>query len=451
MSKEGSLEAPTRHPIPWTEPDFLDHAKIDAEIRRVFDICHGCRRCFNLCDSFPRLFDLIDDSPSGELDTVPSADFAKVVDACTFCDMCYMTKCPYVPPHEFNLDFPHLMLRYRAAERAQGKVGFRRKQLAQTDRNGKWAGKMAGLANWATAEGNFGMRNMLGDLAGIHPQAALPKYHGKTFMDRAADVPALNARAPAHGRKAVIYATCFANYNEPAMGTAARAVLAHNGVETQVVYPSCCGMPQWEQGDLAQVAENARKVAGEMAAWIDQGHAIIALVPSCALMLKSEWPLLLPDDEDVRRLSENTYDITEYMVNLARDDGLADGMTPLPGGVTLHLACHARAQNMGAKGAEMLRLIPNTEVAVVERCSGHGGAWGIMADNFEVALKVGKPAARQALKAGSAWVVSECPLAATHLRQGMERLESTAPRTVAHPILLLARAYDLLQEDTDAS
>ena len=451
MSNEGSLKAPTRHPIPWTEPDFLDEGKIDAELRRVFDICHGCRRCFNLCDSFPRLFDLIDDSPSGELDTVPSSAFADVVDACTFCDMCFMTKCPYVPPHEFDLDFPHLMLRYRAAEQAKGKVGFQRKQLAKTDRNGKLAGKVAGLANWATAEDNTGMRKMLGGLAGIHPEAALPKYHSRTLMDRAAAAPAVNTAAPGHGRKAVIYATCFANYNEPEMGTAARAVLAHNGVETQVVYPSCCGMPMWEQGDLAQVAKNARKVAAEMAAWIDQGHAIIALVPSCALMLKFEWPLLLPDDADVRRLSENTYDITEYMVALARDAGLVPGMAPLPGGVTLHLACHARAQNMGAKGAEMLRLIPDTEVSVVERCSGHGGAWGIMKDNFETALKVGKPAARQALKAESAWVVSECPLAATHLRQGMERLQETIPRTVPHPILLLARAYGLSPEEGNPS
>ena len=380
MSKEGSLEAPTRHPILWTEPDFIDTGKIDAELRRVFDICHGCRRCFNLCDSFPRLFDLIDDSPSGELDTVPSSAFKSVVDACTFCDMCFMTKCPYVPPHEFDLDFPHLMLRYRAAEQAAGKAGFRGGQLAKTDRNGKLAGKMADLANWATSLDNFGMRNMLGDLAGIHREAELPQYHAKTLMDHRSEGHAVNREAPGHGRKAVIYATCFANYNEPAMGTAARAVLAHNGVETEIVFPSCCGMPQWEQGNLEQVAANAEKVAGEMMDWIDQGHGIIALVPSCALMLKFEWPLLLPHDENVRRLADNTYDITEYMVALAKEDGLAPGLAPLDGGVTLHLACHARAQNMGAKGAEMLRLIPETEVTVVERCpamAAPGASWRI--------------------------------------------------------------------------
>ena len=454
MSKEGGLEAPTRHPIPWTDSDFLDDGKIDAELRRVFDICHGCRRCFNLCDSFPRLFDLIDDSPSGELDTMHSSDFQPVLDACTFCDMCYMTKCPYVPPHEFDLDFPHLMLRHRAAEHAKGQVGFQRKQLARTDRNGKWAAKVSGLANWATAEGNHGMRNMLGDLAGIHPEAALPKYHGKTFADRAGEVPSLNTSVPGHGRKAVIYATCFANYNEPAMGVAARSVLAHNGVATEVVYPSCCGMPLWEQGDLQAVAENARKVAGEMAGCIDGGHDIIALVPSCALMLKTEWPLLLPNDEAVQRLAANTYDITEYIVALAKEDGLADGLAPLGGNITLHMACHARAQNMGQKGAEMLRLIPETQVTVVERCSGHGGAWGIMKDNFGVALKVGKPTARQALKAAAAkadWVVSECPLAATHLRQGMEQLADEVPRTVPHPILLLAQAYDLAADESTPS
>ncbi len=114
--REGGLGAPVRHPIDWQDPDFTDAGQIDAELRRVFDICHGCRRCFNLCDAFPTLFDLIDESVTGELDSVDSAGFKKVVDACTLCDMCFMVSCPDVPPHEFDLDFPHLMLRARAAE-----------------------------------------------------------------------------------------------------------------------------------------------------------------------------------------------------------------------------------------------------------------------------------------------------------------------------------------------
>ena len=447
--REGSLDAPTRHPIPWQDADYLDDEKIDAELRRVFDICHGCRRCFNLCDSFPRLFDLIDESDTGELDCVDSTDFKPVVDACTLCDMCFMTKCPYVPPHEFDLDFPHLMLRYRAAERARGEVGLVRRELAKTDRNGRLAAPLAGVANWLTDEHNHGGRNMLRDLAGIHPDAALPKYQGKP-LDRRGDAikPKLNAQAPAHGRKVAIYATCFANFNNPEIGEAAIGVLARNGVETEVVYPSCCGMPMLEQGDLEQVAENARKVSAELCKWIDKGDDIVALVPSCALMLKFEWPLILPDDDNVRKLSQHTSDITEYVVDIARNEGLADGLKPVEGGIALHFACHARAQNMGAKGAEMLRLIPDTDVEVIERCSGHGGAWGIMEENFEVALKVGRPAVRQAQKGAKAWVVSECPLASDHLRQGLElaaagKDDAPAQRTTAHPIQLLAQAYGL--------
>lgn len=444
--REGSLDAPTRHPIPWQDPDYTDPEKIDAELRRVFDICHGCRRCFNLCDSFPRLFDLIDESDTGELDSVASEDFKPVVDACTLCDMCFLTKCPYVPPHEFDLDFPHLMLRYRAAERERGEVGIVRRELAKTDRNGRLAAPFAGIANWLTDEDNHGGRNMLRDLAGIHPDAALPKYAAKP-LDKRGDAlkPAVNRDAPAYGRKAVIYATCFANFNNPEIGEAAIQVLAKNGVETEVVYPSCCGMPMLEQGNIEQVAANARKVAAEMVQWIDKGYDIIALVPSCALMLKFEWPLILPNDEAVKRLSEQTFDVTEYIVSIARKEGMAEGLSPVDGGITLHFACHARAQNMGAKGAEMLRLIPDTEVDVIERCSGHGGAWGIMEENFEVALKVGKPVVRQAKKSAKAWVVSECPLASDHIRQGLEIADSDgkAPKTTAHPIQLLAQAYGL--------
>src|ERR1700761_4424724 len=157
---EGSLAAPTRHPVDWQNPDFYDDAKLDAELRRVFDICHGCRRCFNLCDSFPRLFDLIDAAPSGELHDVKSEDFKSVVDACTLCDMCFMTKCPYVPPHAFNLDFPHLMLRARAVELKQGKTDFVQRQLAEMDRNGALARFASPVVNFASAKGNGVTRSL---------------------------------------------------------------------------------------------------------------------------------------------------------------------------------------------------------------------------------------------------------------------------------------------------
>ena len=442
---EGSLKAPTRHTIPWDQPDFYDADKLDAELRRVFDICHGCRRCFNLCDSFPRLFDLVDAAESGEVEGVASADFKTVVDACTLCDMCFLTKCPYVPPHEFDLDFPHLMLRARAVQFKNGEVGTVERQLTKTDRNGRLAAPVAPLANWASQRANTLTRPLMQCVAGIHRDAALPRYNAKPLTALASPPPEINREAPAFGRKAVLYATCFANYNNPRIGLAAQAVLARNGVETAVVHPACCGMPQLEHGDIAAVAAAAVKVAGELVAWIDKGYDVVSLVPSCSLMVKFEWPLIVPDDENVKRLAAATFDISHYVVELAKAPGLAAGLKPLSGGVTIHIACHARAQNIGRKGAEMLALLPDTPVEVIERCSGHGGTWGILKDNFPVALKVGKPVARQAAKNASAFLVSECPLAREHIVQGIEAVveETAAIEPIQHPVELIARSYGL--------
>ena len=274
----------------------------------------------------------------------------------------------------------------------------------------------------------------------------LPKFHFRSFEQQAMDAPPeVNRAAPGFGRKAVIYATCFVNYNDPGIGHAARAVLAHNGVETEIVYPACCGMPKLEHGDLAAVAESARTVSATLAPWLDRGYDVIALTPSCALMLKFEWPLILPDDAAVKRLAGASFDIPEYVVNIAKKEGLAPGLGALDGGVTVHLACHARAQNMGPKAVEMLKLIPQADLGVIERCSGHGGSWGVLKEFHGVALKVGKPAARTALTQGKRYVTSECPLAARHLLEGMRELKPDAavPARPYHPIELLAQAYGL--------
>ncbi|MGE0651181.1 MAG: heterodisulfide reductase-related iron-sulfur binding cluster, partial [Alphaproteobacteria bacterium] len=295
-------------------------------------------------------------------------------------------------------------------------------------------------------------------LAGVDKRVELPQFHGKTFTARArAAKPDVNADAPAFGRKAILFATCFVNYNNPGVGEAARAILAHNGVETEVGYPGCCGMPQLEHGDLARVADNARRAADYFGPWIDKGYDVVALTPSCALMLKFEWPLIVPKDDpahdSVVKLSKATRDISEYIVTIADKEGLAPGLKPLDGGVTLHLACHARAQNLGPKAAEMLRRIPDADVSVIERCSGHGGSWGIMKDNFDTALKVGRPVARRALEEGKAYVASECPLAAKHVVQGMKVLDADQVKIEHsfHPIEIFARAYGLMPEKPEAT
>ncbi len=442
-AREGSLEAPFRHPIDWRDEAFYDAAAIDAEMERVFDVCHTCRRCFNLCDSFPKLFDLIDESASGEVDGVAKADYKSVVDACTLCDMCFMTKCPYVPPHPFNIDFPHLMLRHRAAERKRDGGDLVREQLGETDRNGKLAKPVAPLANWATARRNKPVRALMETVAGIDRDAELPLYHSKTATDLARSAPAPDPAGPAFGqRKAVIYATCFVDYNAPDTATAALAVLARQGVETRLVYPVCCGMPQLEAGDIAEVAKRADKVAAEMGPWIDQGYEVVALTASCGLMMKFEWPLILPENEAVKRLSAATRDISEYVVEVAKAHGLAPGLEPIAGGVTVHHACHARAQNMGAKSAELLRMIPETKVDLVERCSGHGGTFGVMKKTRAMAVKVGKPAAKQVAQKANETLCSDCPLACKHLGQLLEaEVGAGAQPRQAHPIEIFARAY----------
>jgi glycerol-3-phosphate dehydrogenase subunit C len=446
-AREGSLDAPFRHPIDWRSDAYYDLAAVEAEMERVFDICHTCRRCFNLCDSFPRLFDLVDESATGELDSVAKADYAQVADACTLCDMCFMTKCPYVPPHEFDVDFPHLILRYRSAKRRAGEKEFIRDQLGKTDRNGKLAKPVAGLANWATARQNTPLRKLLDAIAGIDAEAELPKYHSKTATDRLkAPVPP-DPAGPAFGqRKVVLYATCFVDYNQPDTAVAAARVLARQGVEARLLYPECCGMPQLEGGDLADVAGRAERVADAFAPWIADGYEVVALTASCGLMMKFEWPLLLPENHAVGRLAAATRDVSEYVVGLSKTFGLAPGLSPVEGGVTVHHACHARAQNMGAKSAEMLRLIPDTRVEVVERCSGHGGTFGVMKETFPIAMKVGKPAARAVAQKGQENLCSDCPLACKHLGQLLivETPDGSAQPRQGHPIEVFARAYGVV-------
>lgn len=444
---EGSTQAPIRHPIPWREDDFWDQLSLDDELRRVFDICHGCRRCFNLCDSFPQLFDLIDESESGELDTVSSDAFPKIADSCTLCDMCFLTKCPYVPPHEFNIDFPHLMLRARAVEvEKKGKPPFMQNQLAQTDRNGKLGKSIGFILNFFTNINNKIFRRILNYLIGIDYKVILPKFDMGKLM-----IPSINKKGKATNRKAVVYTSCYANYNRTEIADASLAVLAAQGVEIKVHYPECCGMPLLEQGNIEKVSFSAERISESFVEFIEDGYDVITLTSSCALMMKYEWPLILPDNNSVKLLSENTYDIDEYIVDISKNEGLVEGMQPVDGGISLHLACHSRAQNMGAKSNELLKLIPNADISIVERCSGHGGTFGVLSPTHDLARKVGKPAARQVAKVNPSFVISSCPLASKHLSQitkediikGNEKSQIKS----GHPIELMAVSYGFLNKD----
>ena len=443
MNKEGGTQAPTRHPIDFNHPDFLDQKKLDDEMRRVFDICHGCRRCFNLCDSFPKLFETIDESKNENVESLSSDQFAPVVDACTLCDMCFMTKCPYVPPHEFDLDFPHLMLRYRALQKKQNKLASIPMQLAKIDRNAKIGVMFSVFINWVTNIKSKFLRKILELITGIDKKVKLPTYNSETFTNYfRKNNKSINIETPTKDRKVVIYSTCFVNFNKKDTGIAALKVLKKNGVEVQEAYPGCCGMPFLEQADLSKVVEQAKKVSKDLLEWVDKGYRVITLTASCGLMLKFEWPLLLPNDENVKKLSKNVSDIDEYIVDISDKEGLAKGLGEIDGGVTVHHACHARAQNMGIKARDMLKLIPNIKIDVVERCAGHGGTFGVMKATHNLALKVGRPTARKIKNNNNKYMVSDCPLAAKHLKQ-LEQDTKISNDEALHPIELLARAYKL--------
>jgi len=443
MNKEGSIEAPIRHPINFEHPDFLNPEKLDSEMRRAFDICHGCRRCFNLCDSFPKLFDMIDESKNEDVESLKSDQFEQVVDACTLCDMCFMTKCPYVPPHEFDLDFPHLMLRYRTAQKKLGKLNNIPNVLAHVDRNGKIGIMFSRLVNWISDIKNKFIRSLLEIIIGIDRKVRLPKYNSETFSNFfKKNRDKNNFKTSQKNRKVVIYSTCFVNFNKKDTGVAALKVLEKNGVEVQEAYPGCCGMPFLEQADLPKVVNQAKKVSKDLLQWVDKGYKVITLTASCGLMLKFEWPLLLPNDENIKKLSKNIMDIDEYIVDISKNEGLVEGLQAIDGGVTVHHACHARAQNMGIKARDMLKLIPGIKIDVVERCAGHGGTFGVMKGTHELANKVGRPTARQIKNKNNKYMASDCPLAGKHLKQ-LEKDTNISNDEALHPIELMAKSYKL--------
>src|SRR5690349_20718036 len=320
-TREGSLEAPTRHPVAWRLPDFYDEAKVLAELERVFNICHGCRRCVNLCKAFPTLFDLVDSSATLEVDGVPKEQFGKVVDQCYLCDMCYMTKCPYVPPHPWNVDFPHLMLRAKALKFRKKEVPFRDKLLSSTDAIGKLAAipVVAQVVN--AVNRNSAARTLMEKAIGVHRERRLPPYSSGTFRSRAARSRSHEAKDGARTPgKVAIFSTCYVNYNEPGIGNDLLAVLDHNEIPYTIVEKeACCGMPKLELGDLEGVERLKALNIPELVKLARQDYAILAAVPSCTLMFKSELPLLFPDDADVRTVSEAMFDPFEYFVLRHRD------------------------------------------------------------------------------------------------------------------------------------
>ncbi|MFY8083966.1 MAG: (Fe-S)-binding protein [Rubrivivax sp.] len=446
--REGNLEAPTRHPLDWQNPEFHDEGSALKEMERVFDICHGCRRCVSLCQSFPTLFDLVDATDDGEVHGVKKEAYWKVVDQCYLCDLCYMTKCPYTPPHAWNLDFPHLMLRAKAIKHQKGEVSAKEKFLASTDTHGSFAGIPIVVQAVNAINKTKTARKVMDSALGVHPDAWMPTLAAQRFrwgraMSNTA-FPAVNGqRTPG---KVAIFSTCYVNYNEPGIGEDLIKLLDHNEIPYVIVdKESCCGMPKLELGDLQSVARSKEANIPVLARYAQEGYAIVSAVPSCTLMFKQEIPLMFPDCADTQAVKKAMFDPFEYFVARHKDGLLKTDFKAALGKVSYHIPCHGRVQNIGKKTEEMFKLIGQTvevKLNTVERCSGHAGTYGVKTAYHPVAMKIGKPVFKAMAKDEPDFISSDCALAGHHIAQGMAQA-GTPAKALQHPLSLVRRAYGL--------
>ena len=441
-AREGGLEAPTRHPLAWRDESFWDRAALESELARVFDICHGCRRCFSLCNAFPTLFDLVDKSETGEVDGVAKADYQQVVDHCYLCDMCFMTMCPYVPPHEWNVDFPHLMLRAKAVRFREEGASFRDRVLSSTDTVGKLAGIPVVVHAVNAINRSSSGRALLEKTLGVHRDAHIPEYHSDTLRKRVArEVPPPaepRATEDTTGRVA-LFATCYCNRNEPDVGQDLIAVFRHNGVEVRLTpRERCCGMPKLELGDLESVAQAMEENIPMLAVLVDDGYDIVAPVPSCVLMFKQELPLMFPDDQRVAKVRDAIFDPFEYLWLRHRAGLMATDFERPLGKISYHVACHLRAQNLGLRTRDVLSLIPDTQVEPIKRCSGHNGTYAVKREYHETSMKIARPVVNKVKAAEPAYYASDCQMAGHQIATGLA--DGSGP---THPLTLLRMAYGL--------
>ncbi len=441
--REGSLEAPTRHPLDWKNELFWDKENLNAELERVYDICHGCRRCVSLCDAFPTLFDLVDESDTFEVDGVDKADYMKVVDQCYLCDLCYLTKCPYVPPHEWNIDFPHLMLRAKAVDFKENGTSFRNKVLTSTDAMNKLM-KIPVINQTGNALlNNKTFRSVFEKGFGVHKDAPVSKYHTKNVEKLTRKLPVPDCTPKPIGKttgKVALYATCYGNYNTPDLGADFLKVFQHNDIEIKLVPKErCCGMPKLELGDLDAVERNMQYNIPILAELVDQGYDLVAPIPSCVLMYKQELPLMFPENQDVLKVQNAFFDPFEYLMIRHKGEALKTDFKQELGDISYQVACHQRVQRIGNKTRDLLSLVPGTEVHSIERCSGHDGTYAVKKETYDKAVKIARPVVRKVKDQAANHFTSDCPMANAHVA----KLSGDAIKSNEHPMTLLRQAYDL--------
>ncbi len=411
------------------------------EVERVFDICHGCRLCFNLCPSFPTLFDAVD-REGGDVRRLTHADHDAVVDGCFQCKLCYV-KCPYTPDdgHEFQLDFPRLMLRYTAQQAKRNGVSRRDKFLGNPTLLGKLSSLAAPLVNRMNR--SRAHRALMEKTLGIHRDKLLPsfvsepfeKWFAKRSAERSAELAGMkSANAKPAKREAVLFHTCFVNYNAPEIGKDAVEVLERSGVEILSPAQTCCGMPALDGGDIELAREQARRNVETLAPYVERGLPVLVVNPTCSYVMKKEIVELVGKDmaEQARKLAAATRDLGEFLFELKRAGELDTSFKSSPGAIAYHIPCHLKAQNIGFRSRDALKAIPGVTVRLVDRCCGHDGTWAMKREHFEESMRIGKPAFDEMSEGGE--MTTDCPLAAVQFEQ------ATGKRPL-HPVQILARAY----------
>ena len=415
---------------------YWDRAALEGEVRRVFEICHGCRMCFKYCDSFPRLFDALDHRHDGDVHKLEPDEISAVMDACFQCKLCEV-QCPYTPRdgHEFQVDFPKLVHRWRGVH-ARGKPRtLRQRVLNDPDGAGQLARLSLGMAN--VANRTRPLRVLMEKTVGIHRDKLLPEFAAEPFdawAEREGHV------RPEPGGEAVLFQTCFVQHNRPEIGKDALFVLRKNGVDVRVVRGLvCCGMPAWEHGDLEALRAQAHQDLDLLVPHVERGAKVLVVNPTCSMMMRREWPHLLEGADRARAevLAPAVMDVSEFLWSIRNEPRFSvDFKSSPPGGkIAYHAPCHLRAQGIGFKGRDLLRKLPGVTVAAtVMECCGHDGTFAMTVEGFEASRRIGQKAF-DGMRAGDAatWA-TDCPLAALQFDQH-------AGRRPLHPVTILARAY----------
>jgi Fe-S oxidoreductase len=415
------------------EPVYWERDALDAELRRTFEICHGCRLCFKFCDTFPSLFALID-ARDGDVRAVTRDDAERVLDTCFQCKLCDVN-CPYTvrDSHPYRLDFPKLVHRQRALRARRGRLPLRDRVLANPDLTARVARASFGLAN--VMNRLRPNRWLLEKVLGIHRDKRLPRFAATTFETWARRSGRI-AKTP--GGEAVLFQTCYVQNNAPEIGRDTLAVLDANRVDVRCAAGlSCCGMPAWEKGDLAALQAAAARNLKILDPFVTAGAKVLAINPTCSMMLRREYPTLVaePDRAAAARVAAATMDPSEYLWSIRAEPRFNTAFRSAPEGpVAYHAPCHLRAQAVGFRARDLLRRIPGVAPVVVTECSGHDGTWAMTTAGFEPSQRIGGKAFAGMQAAGTSVWATDCPLAALQFAQhaGVEPL---------HPMTILARAY----------